>query len=113
MVSVLQALWGFVAGDTCPICRGKIQSLGRHERGFKTNLAPLCFVVFFSSLGHAGLSVVPNFKKQLLRFTFVDHRGPDCWPTELNLPFFDQLLEKSHKISPSEAGMGSWLFQWM
>ena len=40
-------------------------------------------------------------------------RGPDCWPTELNLPFFDQLREKSHKISPSEAGMGSWLFKWM
>lgn len=32
--------------------------------------------------------------------------------SELNLPCFDQLREKSHKISPSEAGMGSWLFKW-
>ena len=108
MVSVLQALWGFVAGDTCPICRGKIQSLGRRERGFKTNLALLCFVVFFSSLGHAGVSVLPNFKHSCYAYV----RGPDCWSSELNLPCFDQLREKSHKISPSEAGMGSWLFKW-
>ena len=43
VVWFLVALWlrdcstpsdlGPLAGDPCPICRGKIQTLGRHERG--------------------------------------------------------------------------------
>lgn len=67
MVSALQALWGFVAGDTCPICRGKIQSLGRHESWVqnKPSTPVFCCVFFITrSCWRFGCT---EFQTQLLR----------------------------------------------
>ena len=52
----------------------KFRALDDMSVGSTTNLALLCLLWFFfiTRSCYAGVSVVPNFKKQLLRFTFVD-----------------------------------------